>query len=177
MCSGSSVAPDLGNCWHGHPFALVRDSSTICFSLNGQSACEIEQAKFRLAISTRVLPPPVPRRDQSEWSLPAADVFAALLTFLDPLDNAGLFYTLQRIRQESVLVEVAVPGSRWEVVFMRDGYVEVERFSSTGEIGDATLLEVLPASDREQRRGLGAPLQESEDDPHYFLWFLNRKKV
>jgi hypothetical protein len=42
-----------------------------------------------------------------------------------------------------ILVEVAVPGQRWENEFMADGSVAVEKFISTGEILDEKELDVL----------------------------------
>jgi hypothetical protein len=41
------------------------------------------------------------------------------------------------------MVEVAVPGERWEAEFFEDGRIEAERFSSDGTIFDAAALEVL----------------------------------
>jgi hypothetical protein len=32
------------------------------------------------------------------------------------------------------MVEIAVPGKRWEVEFMDDGTIEIEKFISTGQI-------------------------------------------
>jgi hypothetical protein len=64
------------------------------------------------------------------WTLPS---------FLDRLAEAGLSYTIGRYR-DSLSVTVAVPGERWEVEFMDDGRIEVERFASSGEIGDERLL-------------------------------------
>ena len=41
------------------------------------------------------------------------------------------------------MVEVAVPGQRWEVEFMEDGSVEIEKFISDGRYYDGAELEVL----------------------------------
>jgi len=42
------------------------------------------------------------------------------------------------------MVTVPVPGHRYEVEFFGDGHVEVERFSSPGEIyGQEILAEIL----------------------------------
>jgi hypothetical protein len=32
------------------------------------------------------------------------------------------------------MVEIAVPGQRWEVEFMDDGSIEIEKFISSGQI-------------------------------------------
>lgn len=41
------------------------------------------------------------------------------------------------------MVQIAVPGDRWEVEFMVDGSVEVERFHSNGQIAGSAALEEL----------------------------------
>lgn len=68
------------------------------------------------------------------------NVFVKLMAFLDQLEAEGIAYTLTRIREEALLVNVAVPGARWEIEFLADGTVEIERFYSDGEIVDETSL-------------------------------------
>ena len=41
------------------------------------------------------------------------------------------------------MVEIAVPGQRWEVEFLRNGGIEVERFINSGEITSTAELDVL----------------------------------
>jgi len=65
-----------------------------------------------------------------------------LLDFLDRLEREKIWYRLEHIR-DSLMVETAVPGERWEIEFFADGHVEVERFRSDGQIGGAELLETL----------------------------------
>lgn len=66
-----------------------------------------------------------------------------LLTFLARLEQAHLAYRLEHIR-DSIMVEVAVPGERWEVEYFEDGHIEIERFISSGEISnDEGLLDFL----------------------------------
>lgn len=48
------------------------------------------------------------------------------------------------------MVDIAVPGARWEVEFFADGHVEVEIFRSngTGVVGEEALAELFaPDSD------------------------------
>ena len=56
-----------------------------------------------------------------------SDQFTRLLYFLNRLDAANFSHRLTMLRPESVCVDVAVPGQRWEIEFMEDGTVEVER--------------------------------------------------
>lgn len=60
--------------------------------------------------------------------------FSNLLAFLNKLEQEKINYTLAHHREESIMVLVAVPGQRWEIEFLEDGAVEVEKFISTGEI-------------------------------------------
>ncbi len=41
------------------------------------------------------------------------------------------------------MVEIAVPGERWEVEFLEDGSVDVERFLSDGTIAGAAAIRDL----------------------------------
>lgn len=67
-----------------------------------------------------------------------------LLEFLTVLDERRTAYRLERIR-DSVMVIVATPGQRWEVEFMDEGGVEVEKFESDGTISDERSLPELLA--------------------------------
>jgi hypothetical protein len=60
--------------------------------------------------------------------------FKKLTRFLDDLDARKISYRLARVRPETVMVEIAVPGEHWEVEFFEDGQVEVEVFRSPGTI-------------------------------------------
>ncbi len=57
-----------------------------------------------------------------------------MIDFLNRLDIAKIYYTIDHTSDDSLLVVVAVPGQRWEVQFMADGEVGVEKFLSNGEI-------------------------------------------
>ena len=65
-----------------------------------------------------------------------------LLSFLDRLEENKIYYRLNKVR-DAIMVEVAVPGERWEVEFFEDGRIEVERFISEGEILDEKALDDL----------------------------------
>ena len=62
------------------------------------------------------------------------NTLSALLDFLSKLSQAKVHYTLERNRDEAIMVLIAVPGERWEVELVADGSVEVEVFCSAGEI-------------------------------------------
>ena len=55
-----------------------------------------------------------------------------LLDFLDQLEQRKIYFTLGRSRSEAIMVDIAVPGEKWEVEFFADGHVEVELFRSGG---------------------------------------------
>lgn len=63
--------------------------------------------------------------------------------FLNELDNRKIYYKLSKVRPESIMVEVAVPGQRWEIEFMNDGTTEIEKFISDGSYYDEKELITL----------------------------------
>ena len=73
----------------------------------------------------------------------SAHPFHKLTTFLQQLEHGHIHYTLASHRHEAIMVCVTVPGERWEIEFLEDGSVEVERFISNGEIGGEEALSDL----------------------------------
>jgi hypothetical protein len=74
------------------------------------------------------------------------DTFRDVLALLRRLDDAKIGYRLTRVRDEALMVEVAVPGERWEIEFVdyeNEVHVEIERFRSNGRIEDESYLDVL----------------------------------
>ena len=65
-----------------------------------------------------------------------------LLDFLNKLEENHIYYRLNKVR-DAIMVEVAIPGERWEVEFLRDGSIEVEKFITTAEIEGAPALDTL----------------------------------
>lgn len=57
-----------------------------------------------------------------------------LLRFLNRLEEHKIYYKLGKVRNDAIMVEVVVPGERWEVEFMEDGTVGVEKFLSDGGV-------------------------------------------
>ncbi|MBE6578532.1 MAG: hypothetical protein E7651_01850 [Ruminococcaceae bacterium] len=67
----------------------------------------------------------------------------SIFQFLNLLDEKRIIYRLERVR-DSLMVEIAVPGERWEVEFFEDGRIETERFVTTAEIlGEESLAELF----------------------------------
>ncbi len=63
--------------------------------------------------------------------------------FLNILDENNIYYRLNKIRPEGIMIEVTVPGQRWEIEFMEDGTVEIEKFISDGSFYGKEELKVL----------------------------------
>ena len=57
-----------------------------------------------------------------------------LLRFLNMLEEKSIYYRLNKVRPMGVMVEIAIPGERWEVEFEDDGSIEIEKFKGDGEI-------------------------------------------
>jgi len=60
----------------------------------------------------------------------------SLFDFLRRLEQAKIFFKLERIRDQTIMVHVVVPGQRWEVEFFEDGEVEIEIFRSNGVVDE-----------------------------------------
>jgi hypothetical protein len=94
--------------------------------------------------------------------------FNSLFEFLRRLEDANASFRLGRIRHESVLVEVYAPGEHWEVEFMEDGSLEIERFRSPGDIFDDRALPELwqlftpPMGDRPAKQKTNQPRKKSQ---------------
>jgi hypothetical protein len=69
---------------------------------------------------------------------------SALFDWMNKLKAAKIHFTMASFRDDAVMLQVSVPGERWEVEFFSDGTIEVERFRSTGSIeGPSALGELL----------------------------------
>ena len=86
-------------------------------------------------------------------------IFNNLISFLNELEHNTISYTLAHNRDESIMVLVAIPGERWEIEFLDNGSVEVEKFTSNGEIYGKDILNDLFARYADQPR----PLRLSEN--------------
>jgi hypothetical protein len=64
------------------------------------------------------------------------EVFGRLVEFLNRLDKSNIYYRLGHTRPDSIMVEIVLPGSRWDVEFMTDGSVEIKRYQSVGGVED-----------------------------------------
>jgi hypothetical protein len=84
------------------------------------------------------------------------NVFNRLTTFLDELEQKDISYHLAHHRDEALMVLVAVPGERWEIEFLADGSVEIEKFVSSGEIYGESLLSELFARYSDQEEDFGS---------------------
>ena len=72
------------------------------------------------------------------------DQFSRLLGFLTRLEQSRVSFVLAHTRDESIMVDIATPGWRWEVEFMQDGSVEIERYQSVAGVeNDESLLDEI----------------------------------
>lgn len=80
--------------------------------------------------------------EKGMWSM------GKLIAFLNRLESSKIYYTLNKVR-DSILVEVVVPGERWEVEFFENGTVEIEKFLSNGQLYREEEIEKLIANFRD----------------------------
>ena len=66
-----------------------------------------------------------------------------LYQILAQLETARIYYTLDKTRDETVMILVQVPGRHYEIEVFTDGEIEVEVYKSDGEIGGQELVDEL----------------------------------
>ncbi len=73
-------------------------------------------------------------------SLNRIDQLGALL---ERLEHSRISFKIGRTRSDGISVLVTVPGQRWEVDFLSDGDIDVERFLTIGQVESETALDDL----------------------------------
>ena len=74
------------------------------------------------------------------------DIFREMLALLRRLDDGKIHHTVDQVREDALMIRVAVPGQRWEIEFVDYGdqvHIEIERFVSNGRIDDEAALAEL----------------------------------
>ncbi len=82
---------------------------------------------------------------------PSNDGLVRILDFIARLEDHHIHYRLSHYNGchanapdlDSIMVEIAVPGQRWEVEFLANGDVQVEKFHSEGTLVGESELDVL----------------------------------
>jgi hypothetical protein len=69
--------------------------------------------------------------------------FDRLLALLGRLDQAKITYSMRHSRDDAVMIIAFAPGEYWEIEFLKDGELEIERYRSDGRIEDEPMLEHL----------------------------------
>ena len=67
--------------------------------------------------------------------------FQHLLAILEELDNKGIYYRLNKVNTENdtILIEMAIPGERWEIEIDIQNTVYIEKYVSDDEVDFGTL--------------------------------------
>lgn len=68
-----------------------------------------------------------------------------LINFLDKLEKSKIYNRLNKVR-DGIMVEISLPGERWEVEYMKDGNIEIEKFVSDSQIFSENELDFLFAN-------------------------------
>lgn len=66
-----------------------------------------------------------------------------LLRFLARLKDARIYYKLSDPTEGAIMIEISVPGERWEIEFHDDGRVSAEVFVSTKGVQNGEIVEDL----------------------------------
>lgn len=57
-----------------------------------------------------------------------------LVDFLNYLEDHKIYYKLNKVREDGIMVEIAIPNERWEVEFMTNEEIIIEKFVSNKEV-------------------------------------------
>jgi len=79
--------------------------------------------------------------------------FQKVLDLVRQLQDAGIYHEMSCYREEAISIVVRVPGQYWEIDFLADGSIGVERFVSNGEIDDESVLEEMIAQFSDEEPG------------------------
>jgi hypothetical protein len=63
-----------------------------------------------------------------------------LLDLISKLRAAKIHFTITSVRNDAIILYVAVPGERWEIELMQSGAMEIEKFKSDGTIQNESAL-------------------------------------
>jgi hypothetical protein len=66
-----------------------------------------------------------------------------LLDLISKLRAAKIHFTISSVRDDAIMLHVAVPGERWEIELMQSGAMEIEKFKSNGTIHNENALTEL----------------------------------
>lgn len=89
------------------------------------------------------------------------DRFDKLLTFVQKLEAARIPFQMKKTLEDAIGVLAFAPGEYWEVDFLENGEVYVERFRSDGRILDETALTELFALWAEDETPAPEPVGEN----------------
>ena len=73
----------------------------------------------------------------------STDPFRGMLALLERLDKLRVPYHVRHSREDAIMVVAHAPGQYWEIEFLADGDVDIERYRSDGEIDDESILQEL----------------------------------
>jgi len=70
------------------------------------------------------------------------------IELLERLEDKNIYYRLNKTRDDTIMIEVSVPGQRWEIEYntygrSTGGSIEIEKFSSDGTVYDEEEIETL----------------------------------
>ena len=69
--------------------------------------------------------------------------FNRLIALLERLDEARIPYTMEHSREDAIMILAFAPGEYWEIEFLGDGEIDIERYRSNGKIHDESVLQEL----------------------------------
>jgi hypothetical protein len=69
--------------------------------------------------------------------------FSKLIALLERLDEARIPYTMEHSREDAIMILAFAPGEYWEIEFLEEGKIDIERYRSNGKIYGESILQEL----------------------------------
>ena len=78
----------------------------------------------------------------------AMNTLNSFIELLEKLEDKKIHYHLRKTRNDAIMIDVSVPGQRWEIEYNTYGestgcVIEIEKFVSDGLIYDSSELDIL----------------------------------
>lgn len=89
-----------------------------------------------------------------------SDQMDKLLSFTRRLARARIPYQVQTYREDAITVGAKAPGEYWEIDFLADGQIDIERYRSNGKIFEEPVLEELFALCSDEDAPIAEPVTD-----------------
>ena len=71
--------------------------------------------------------------------------FDKLMSIISFLEDNRIYYRISKVSEtnDTIMIDIAIPGERWEIEVFSDGRILIEKFISDGSFFDESALNSL----------------------------------